>query len=71
MTKNQQLKEWRERLGIYVTEVVRDNIGVYYTSLRRIEPGEIDLEYPTKKMANMVKIIETYYKKREKLRKTI
>lgn len=65
MTKNQELRAWRVRLGINQKEVVRDNIGVYYTSLRRIEAGKINLEYPTKKMANVVNTLEEYYTKRE------
>ena len=65
MSKNQQLKELRERLGISQKAVVRDNEEVKYMSLRRLEAGKIDLEYPTKKMANVVNTLEEYYTKRE------
>ncbi len=69
MTKNQQLKKWRERLGLYVTEVVRDNEIVKDITLRRIEAGKIDLEYPTKKMANVMNILEEYYTKRDQVKR--
>jgi predicted transcriptional regulator len=69
VTKNQQLREWRERLGLNQKEVVRENIGVYYSTLRRMEAGEIDLEYPTKKMAKVVNILEEYYTKRDQVKR--
>ena len=68
MSKNQQLREWRDRLKIGRPEVVRDNIGVYTSTLRRIESGEINMQYPSELIANVVKTVETYYRKREKLK---
>ena len=69
MTKNQQLREWRERLKIGRPEVVRDNIGVYTSTLRRIESGEINLQYPSELIANVVNILEEYYTKRDQVKK--
>jgi predicted transcriptional regulator len=69
VSKNQQLREWRERLGLNQKEVVKENIGVYYSTLRRIEKGEIDLEHPTKKMANVVNTLEEYYTKRDQVKR--
>lgn len=69
MTKNQQLKEWRERLGIYVTDVVKDNDIVKDATLRRIESGEINLEYPSELIANVVNILEEYYTKRDQVKR--
>ena len=65
MSKNQQLKEWRERLGIYVTDVVKDNDIVKDITLRRIESGKINLQYPSQLIANVVNTLEEYYTKRE------
>jgi len=69
VTKNQQLREWRERLKIGRPEVVRDNIGVYTSTLRRIESGEINLQYPSELIANVVNILEEYYTKRDQVKK--
>jgi hypothetical protein len=69
VSKNQQLKEWRERLGLYVTDVVRDNDIVKDITLRRIESGKINLQYPSELIANVVNILEEYYTKRDQVKK--
>ncbi len=64
MSKNQELRERRDKLGLSRIEVEKDT-GIHAGAIYRMEGGFSELKY------EMVEKLETYYKKREMLRKTI
>ena len=64
MSKNQELRERRDKLSLSRIEVEKDT-GIDACAIYRMESGFIALKYEN------VEKLEAYYKKREKLRKTI
>jgi transcriptional regulator with XRE-family HTH domain len=64
VSKNQELRDRRDKLGLSRIEVEKDT-GLDACAIYRMEGGFSKLNY------EMVEKLEAYYKKREKLRKKI